>query len=244
MSECLEKYEYGVINAKLKEKLIEFALEVHSKNIGLLVKANVDVPTDGATTNTYNTDNNVYVYLLHPRLVKRVEDHYLKFANTLGLSEDPLRGTLIQIIDGPIQGEESNTIHPHVDPDCRPASFMYILSPGGDNVTTSWYNIKQKSTIKYAEQVTKEVHVFDLPIYAKENLELIEEHVMQEDCWYLFNNSIPHGVENIKSTRITLWSIPNFLEIREEFEKTNVTDKSKLSIGWNSLECMKYDTLD
>lgn len=237
----LEKIEYQSIPVELKEKLIEFALEVHKKNIGLTVLANI-VTNDESNIDTSKQDNNVFVYVVHPFLTRQVQNIYTDFPQNLAnreplnLSNEPGKGVLIQVINGPLPGEECNTIHPHVDPDCRPDSLMYILSTGGDNVKTTWYNVKNKD-IAYTEIAT---HVYDLPIYSKDNLEIVEEHVMQEDGWYLFNHSVPHSVDNIKSPRIILTLPIDFTELRKVFVSTlDESYYSKLLSGWETLDCLK-----
>ena len=113
---CLEKFNYDPLPIDLKEKLIEFALEVHQKKIGIRVI--------GSTYGS-DVDHSVIAYLVHPKLTNRVQAHYSKFIDDHPtLSTIPGRGVMIQIINGPLNGEEFATIYPHIDPDIRPRAVL------------------------------------------------------------------------------------------------------------------------
>ena len=38
-----------------------------------------------------------------------------------------------------------------------------------------------------------------------EDISILEEHILQENCWYKFNTDIIHSVENIKGTRCIIY---------------------------------------
>lgn len=240
-SNCLTKLNYDPLPIDLKEKLIEFALEVHQKKIGLRVVANI-VPTGESDVDTSKSDNNVFIYLLHPKLTKRIQEHYAAFFNEQPtLSTRPGRGVVVQVINGPLDGEEFNVIHPHTDPDSRPKTLMYILSPGGNNVKTTWYKIKNEK-IDYKETLyeNSNLYDYDLPIYSANTLDPIEDHIMEEDGWYAFNHSITHGVTNIESTRVILTCMLDYEKITAENKNEhNQEYLVKLLSDWDTLDCMK-----
>jgi hypothetical protein len=236
----LEKLNYDPIPAELGEEIIKFALEVHEKNIGLAALANIVPPNIPAPDTAHKmdiSDNNVYIYLLYPKLVNKIQKCYSKFfENHPTLSVHPGRGVIVQIINGPINGQQFNTIQPHSDPNTRPESLMYILSTGGNNVKTTWYKIKDDQIID-AEQANKETNIYDYPVYSKDMLEPIEEHIMEEDCWYHFNHTIPHGVDNIESVRII---VSCFLEYETVMKNVKVQpDLNQLSNDWASLDSLR-----
>jgi len=235
----LQKLNYDPIPADLKEQLIKFALEVHEKEIGLsdLAVADYQKNTNEGTGST-TADNSVYVYLLHPTLTNRIQECYSKFFDEYPtLCSRPGRGVMLQVINGHLHGQEFNSVQPHQDPEVRSNTLMYILSPGGDNVKTTWYKIKDE-TMKKTVRSNPKINDYDYPIFTKDMLEPIEEHIMQEDCWYHFNHSIPHGVENIKSKRIVISCL---LDYENSIKKKIGGDPDivKLRNDWGTLDCMK-----
>ena len=230
-NKCLEKLNYDPLPIDLKEKLIEFAREVHQKKMGIRVV--------GSTYGS-DVDNSVIVYMVHPKLTNRVQAHYSKFIDDQPtLSKHPGRGVMIQIINGPMNGEEFASINPHVDPDIRPSSLMYILSPGGDDVKTSWYEHKDKKD-DYSKVDDQTVKKYEVREYHSDELVKLEEHAMQEDKWYVFNHSIIHGVTNIKSLRIILTCTLDYERLVAE-QDLNITEEQvkKIMYEWSTLDCMK-----
>lgn len=236
---CLEKLNYDPIPLELKEKLIAFALECHSKDIGLIVLANI-VPVDQSNIDESKTDNAVFIYSLHPSLTAQIQKFYSKFLDSYPtLSQIPGRGSTIQIINGPLSREKTNTIHPHTDPATRPKTLMYIMSPGGTNVKTTWYKIKD-SAAEYDETAKGRVTVYDLPAYDNDMLDPIEEHVLEEDKWYVFNHNITHGVTNIESTRIILTCALDYEgTIKHKSSPVVEQELQKLRSDWTSLDSLK-----
>lgn len=229
---CLEKFNYDPLPIDLKEKLIEFALEVHQKKIGIRVI--------GSTYGS-DVDHSVIAYMVHPKLTNRVQAHYSKFIdNHPTLSTSPGRGVTIQIINGPLNGEEFATIYPHIDPDIRPRSLMYILSPGGDDVKTTWYEQKDKKYDHKTEDGQESKIMYEVREYQSDELVKLEEHTMQEDNWYVFNHSIVHGVTNIKSLRIILTCALDYEKIASK-QAISLTEEqiNKIFSEWSTLDCMK-----
>lgn len=228
-NKCIEELNYDPLPIDLKEKLIEFAKEVHQKKIGIRVV--------GSTYGS-DEDHSVIVYLVHPKLINRVQACYSKFfENHPTLSTQPGRGVTIQIINGPLNGEEFASINPHVDPDIRPSSLMYILSPGGDDVRTTWYEHKDKKD-DYSKVDDQTVKRYEVREYQSDELVKLEERAMQEDKWYVFNHSIIHGVTNIKSLRIILTCTLDYDRLAVDFNITEEQAK-KLMYEWSTLDCMK-----
>jgi len=239
---CLQHFNYDPLPIELKNKIIKFVLEVHEKGIGMKALANI-VPNEKNNVDTNTTDNNVFIYILHPTLTFQVQQYFSKYFNDHPtLSTTRGRGVLVQLINGPITGQDFNTIHPHTDPDTRPKTLMYILKSGGDNVKTTWYKLKDQ-LIDYtetADAADNTINVYDLPIYSNDMLDPIHEYVMKEDNWYLFNHSITHGVTNIASTRISLTLVLDYENVEKKArEIAGETDLVKLASEWATLDCLK-----
>lgn len=97
----------------------------------------------------------------------------------------------LQIVSG------GNFVGPHVDdPTARTDGFLYILKSGGNNVQTTWYEIKTEFSHLVSENYT-------LIPYSK--LNQIETHCLEEDMWHWLNFNKIHGVTNQESLRISLW---------------------------------------
>lgn len=239
-NKCLVKLDYDPLPVELKEKLIRFASEVHLKKIGLSALANI-VPTEQGTMRDSKTDKNVFIYTLVPTLTKIIRDQYpILTTDHPTMLSLPGKGVHIQIINGPAAGEKCNNIYPHKDPVTRSKTLLYILSPGGNKVTTTWYKIKDTET-KYKEYVSEEkVITYDLAGYGIDEIEPIEEHIMEEDGWYIFNNSIIHGVTNIESPRLILSFILDYVDMSETiFAETGTRDVQQLRNDWASLDSLK-----
>lgn len=83
----------------------------------------------------------------------------------------------------------------HVDPtEDRTHCLNYLLNPGGPDVATVWYDIKPEHAYRYHECA---------PI-PNDRLEEKERHVLQADTWYQLNTVVPHSVENMETTRLSL----------------------------------------
>lgn len=239
-NKCLEKLNYDPLPLELKETLINFALEVHKKEIGLSVLANV-IPTERGEQSNLKTDKNVFVYTLVPALTKIIQDKYPIFStNHPTLSSSPGRGAVVQVINGPFEGEEYNNIYPHKDPTIRPRTLMYILSPGGSRVKTTWYKIKG-TEMEYKEYAARQqVAMYDVAGYSIDEVEPIEEHIMEENGWYIFNHGIIHGVTNIESPRIILSFMLDYVDISERIlAMTGPRDIQKLRNDWSNLDSLK-----
>jgi len=87
--------------------------------------------------------------------------------------------------------DKGSYLVPHRD-DHRDYTIMYIIKPGGDNVSTCFY--KQLSSKEYPP--TKAI--------PREDLELVHSEVLEQGKWYKLSVQDPHSVENLESTRIAL----------------------------------------
>ena len=98
---------------------------------------------------------------------------------------------------------------PHCDIN-RTFSINYIIEPGGENVTTSFYKeIRANPDISVTE--------FEYP----EKLTLENVYVCPKNSWSMLNVQQYHGVDNIESTRLVfmLMSLDNFDRSVEEIYK-------------------------
>jgi len=90
-----------------------------------------------------------------------------------------IRGTNIQVMHG---GE---IITPHID-EIRSSALNYILSPGGDNVSTSFY-------------ISNDPNLMAMPqmAFPYNRLNLLESNVIPCEQWHTLNVQKIHGVENL-----------------------------------------------
>jgi len=98
-----------------------------------------------------------------------------------------------------VQSVRAGNFDPHVDGPSkrgppRNYNLMYIIDPGGDPVTTSFY----KTTDYLLSQVTKD---YQLP---KQLCEKIATFEFKADEWILMNNQCFHSVDGVSRTRIGL----------------------------------------
>lgn len=80
---------------------------------------------------------------------------------------------------------------PHVDP-MRTTAYNYIISTGGDNVRTCYWEPKDEY---------KHLNITPLAYVPYDKINLIDEAVFQQDNWYQLNVSKIHSVEGIDRTK-------------------------------------------
>jgi hypothetical protein len=233
MENCLDTFDYKSIPLELKQQLIDYSIKAHELKVGVFAFGDV--------TSEVEISNEAVVnfYVIHPKLSKSfldwckssqpefIEKHY-KPNNKIEL-------LAVQVIDGPgLKTGEICVINPHSDP-IRKNSMMYMLKSGGENVITSWYKFKndQKKKIEFSVDYSSSQHSYEIDTYTKESLDLIESHQLKEDNWYIFNNSIIHGVDNISSLRIGLL-LPHWGDDVSEnhLAKVNPVNRQQLISDW------------
>jgi len=126
-------------------------------------------------------------YAIPIDLHKKIIDFYQKVNNPA----INFKMYILQVVTG------GSFVAPHIDdPQERKAGFLYLLKAGGDNVTTTWYKVKQEY-----QHLTLE-NYSGIP-YSR--LDQIEKHCLEEDMWHWLNFNQIHGVTNQESLRIMLW---------------------------------------
>jgi hypothetical protein len=90
--------------------------------------------------------------------------------------------------------DTANKHNPHTDK-TRAWVLMYCIQPGGDAVTTSWYQEQH-------EPMMRELGIYTPDIKAP--LTKIESVIVEPRRWFLLNSRIIHAVENITGKRISL----------------------------------------
>jgi hypothetical protein len=97
----------------------------------------------------------------------------------------------LQVVTG------GNFVGPHIDdPKERKEGFLYILKAGGDNVTTSWYEVREEY---------KHLTLENYSVIPYSKLDQVESHCLEEDTWHWLNFNKIHGVTNQDSIRVALW---------------------------------------
>jgi len=134
-----------------------------------------------------NNAGGVGFYGLPADLNKQICDFY----NDINNPNIKFNQYFIQVVTG------GNFVAPHTDgEDYRSAGFLYLLKSGGTNVRTRWYEIKE-------EYKNNNLTPYAMIPYSR--LNLIEDHILEEDCWHWLNFSKIHSVENQENLRIALW---------------------------------------
>jgi hypothetical protein len=82
---------------------------------------------------------------------------------------------------------------PHTDR-TRPWVLMYLIEPGGDTVTTSWYKERNQPLLR-SNGLHKGLF--------KNQIDLVESIQVEPKRWCLLNSRIIHGVTGITGTRIS-----------------------------------------
>jgi hypothetical protein len=132
----------------------------------------------------YGETGAVSVTLFTDNLRDRVLDHYKDTDYFKG------RSFHFQFIIG------ASYVAPHVDPrHVRTKNLVYVLKTGGKKVKTVFYQPKEH---------LKHLDISDGVVIPYENLDVVEEHILKEDCWYELDVSSIHSVENIESLRLMI----------------------------------------
>jgi len=97
---------------------------------------------------------------------------------------------------------------PHIDPN-RTYAFLFIIEAGGPDVVTRVY--KPKDGKDHKEYGAGGTYV------PYEELDIIQEMKLEERKWYKLRVDIPHSVENLTKTRLTISH--SFPDTEEELEK-------------------------
>lgn len=90
--------------------------------------------------------------------------------------------------------DSANKHNPHTDK-TRAWVLMYCIQPGGDKVTTSWYQ-------EQGHPILRDLGIYTTDI--KHSLTKIDSVVIEPRRWFLLNSRIIHSVENITGKRISL----------------------------------------
>lgn len=100
----------------------------------------------------------------------------------------------------------NHTHYPHTDTAPRHWVLNYNIQPGGDQVTTHWYQERGYPLIR--EGTTRPSNLDDL--------EIVDSVQIQSFRWHLLNTSVLHGVTGIQHSRIaiTIGFATNPLEIQ------------------------------
>lgn len=125
-------------------------------------------------------------YKLDPIIEKEFKEYYKDYSNIANAD------IVYNVIS------DGDYLIPHIDgEEIKNNGYMYyLLLTAGDNKNckTVWYDLKDKSKkIKSDSQINYE------------DISILEEHILQENCWYKFNTDIIHSVENIKGTRCIIY---------------------------------------
>jgi hypothetical protein len=108
-----------------------------------------------------------------------------------------------------IFGDQYNTVLPHTD-QTRGISLLYLLDPGGNNVTTKFWK-------EHGHGIHREMKSFGCD-YAQ--LELLHTEQWPLRTWILLNTNILHSVENLTSQRLQFQiSLDYFPDITAKFTK-------------------------
>lgn len=180
-----EKLSYGKFSPELKKKLIEFGKQK-------LNNPNSVAGCTAALWKTNSEDDNrgyIYVYQIDQFFRREIEKYFDD--NNVHHPEWKYKRFGVQVVTG----NKNGIFPPHTDPiNSRVKDFVYILDTGGDNVITTWWDLKDGSTtnVKLSTPVW----------YEEEILNEIEAHKTEEDTWYEFDFTEIHSVKNIQRLRV------------------------------------------
>jgi hypothetical protein len=79
-------------------------------------------------------------------------------------------------------------------------SLNYLLSTGGEYVTTSWWRFKDE----YKHHLLKQGRPDSQKTLSLDKIERIERHVLNKDRWYNMQLDEIHSVENVQTLRTAL----------------------------------------
>lgn len=175
-----------VVNLKMTINIFMFALNLPHPSDELLDSIRIDLASTLDThvpQNTFQPGMVDFIYF-HGKSKELGIKEYSKF-----FEEDfNFTGMLFR----PDSSVKESNLLPHPDLG-RITGLNYILSSGGDNVTTTWYN-------KVNENLQNREWMHD--IY--EGLEPIRSYCYKEHVWYAMESCRFHSVENVQSDRLIL----------------------------------------
>jgi len=183
-----ERLNYGKFSPELKQKLIDYGKEKRNNTnyIGSNWKPNGTDEVNYGDINVYPIDE------YFKREIKKYFDN-----NNISHPDWENKMFGVQVVTG----GDSGNFPPHRDPPYhRVKDFIYILDTGGDNVITSWWEVKNAKLADNSYYVPTSEEIFT-PI-SEEILDEVESHKTEEDTWYKFNFSEIHSVRNIKRFRV------------------------------------------
>lgn len=134
---------------------------------------------------------------IHQWLNKNVDPRITNPKVTAKNQGKPLVGKLgIQVFEHSSPGEIL-TYAPHVDGPRGHYILNYIISAGGNNVVTQWWQHGN-------DPITRPEHGAGLFLKSHDNLTLVEETVFPQRSWALLDARPIHSIDNLESPRVSI----------------------------------------
>ena len=189
------KLDIPVIPEDLKKEIIDFvivALEegytsAYNRQLEVEDQGNLNF-LDGEDENLLNTGEVIGVPLSE-ELQTKIRDFYKQTPHYIDEFFCDYWGCFVL-------KSSTSIVAPHQDdPEKRKFGLQLLIKAGGDNVKTTWYDIKEEfKNLPIIPDLSMPYHKLN-PVH--------EEH-LHEGHWYILNTSIVHSVDNLESVRIFL----------------------------------------
>jgi hypothetical protein len=96
-----------------------------------------------------------------------------------------------------------NSVGPHRDV-TRNYAMIFLLSAGGNNVTTTWYTERNGNAVSINNSVTDQATGLVATVNDYSLIEQIGKVIIPDGVWFIINTTILHSVENIVSSRCSI----------------------------------------